>query len=73
MNPTAPTPAQSAPTTESVAAMFAHLGKKLESMPRIHGEVNLLLAEIRAHEINARIMDIYRIAGEPEETAEHYG
>ena len=63
----APTPAHSlTPSGESVAAMFANAGAKLESMPRITGEVNLLLAEIRAHEINARIADIYRIAGEPE-------
>ena len=65
MTPSAPTPAQP-PTPESIAAMFANAGAKLESMPRITGEVNLLLAEIRAHEINARIADIYRIAGEPE-------
>jgi hypothetical protein len=67
--PTPPAP----PTSDSVAAMFQNSSAKLASMPTIHGEVNLLLAELAAHQINNYIGRVLEIAGVPAESKGGHG
>jgi len=42
-------------------------------MPTIHGEVNLLLAELAAHQINNYIGRVLEIAGVPAESKGGHG